>query len=261
MPYVEVAAPAGSERTAAAAAHWARIEAARPDLRAAVALQRRLIGVVVELTDAVERARLPRLSLPPRYVAAKLGRGIPALAGEPIPLPVVALKPALLQLCAELAAGGAGDAAGHIGAAIDSGQLDAGSLLTASLAREQSTIRTAAVHTGVAPDLLWLVAELAISPFAYVLGRLLYAGAPPQEPIGVALAKWEQGYCPACGSWPALAEVAPACRRVLRCSFCAAAWAPAGTGCIYCGESGERFTGHAATGAGCRLETCGACSG
>ncbi len=99
---------------AAAASRWAAILAARPELAPAVALQQQLIALVVDLTETVEHARLPRLSLPPRYLAAKLTRGIPAFATEPIPLPVPALAPALLSLCDELARGGAGETAEHI---------------------------------------------------------------------------------------------------------------------------------------------------
>jgi FdhE protein len=260
MPYVDVAVPPRAARAASAAARWDRLEVARPDLRPAVALQRRLIGLVVQLTETVEQARLPRLSLPPRYLAAKLGRGIPALSGEPIPLPVVALRPALLHLCTELAQGGAGDAAVHIRDAVESGGLDAASLLTASLAREQHAIRTAAAHKGLAADLLWLVAELAVSPFVYVLERSLFAGERQQLLLGEALARWERGYCPACGSWPALAE-ANGDRRVLRCSFCAAAWEPATHACIYCRDSGEAFTTRAIGAPDRRLELCTACSG
>src|SRR4029079_5124521 len=51
---------------------------------------------------------------------------------------------------------------------------------------------------------------------------------------------WSHGYCPACGSWPALAECADS-HRVLRCSFCAVAWELSTYACIYCGESGEPF--------------------
>ena len=66
-------------------------------------------------------------------------------------------------------AGGAGEAAEHIKAPIDETRLDAGSLLTASLNRDQAAIRTGAAHRGLAPDLLWLVAELAVSPFVHAL--------------------------------------------------------------------------------------------
>jgi hypothetical protein len=101
---------------------------------------------------------------------------VPVFSGEPIPLPVPLLHASLLQLCGALASGGAGEAAEHIQSAIESGSMDAGSLLTASLARDQTAIRTGAVHRGLAPDLVWLVAELAVSPFAHALQRTLFAG-------------------------------------------------------------------------------------
>jgi FdhE protein len=253
-------------RLAEASSRWAALAAARPDLEPAVALQRQLIGLVVDLAEAIERGRLPRLALPPRYVAAKLARGVPALAGEPIPLPVALVKPALIRLCEALSAGGAGAAADNIKTAILETRLDAGSLLTASLSRDQAAIRTGAVHRGLAPDLVWLVAELAISPFAHALQRVVFptgtAGTRPDgaSQLNDALANWNHGFCPACGSWPAIAEVVSG-RRGLRCSFCAYAWEMHGARCIYCGESGEPFTAAAANPQreDRRLELCSAC--
>src|SRR5512144_308120 len=108
MPYVALAQATREARDLAAADRWAALVSLRPELQPAIALQHELLGLVTELADRIERGRLPRLSLPPRYLAAKLQRGIPALAGEPIPLPVPLLKPALVTLCDVLARGGAG---------------------------------------------------------------------------------------------------------------------------------------------------------
>src|SRR5207253_1040243 len=71
-----------------AAERWQAMREARPDFEPALDLQRRLLTIVIDVMVAVDASPLPRLSLPPRYLAAKLGRGVPALAGEPIPLPV-----------------------------------------------------------------------------------------------------------------------------------------------------------------------------
>ena len=178
---------------------------------------------------------------------------------QPIPLPVQILQATLLRLCDELAAGGAGEAAAHIKAAIEGGTLDAGSLLTASLARDQHAIRTGAAHRGLAPDLVWLAAELAVGPVAHTLQRMLLANTPA-APLADALAAWPHGYCPACGSWPALAEVVDG-HRVLRCSFCAAGWELATYACVYCGESGEPFVTAAPDEErkDRRVEICGGC--
>jgi FdhE protein len=231
---------------ASAERRWQALVAAKPDLQPAVSLQRRLLTYVVDLTGTIAAGRLPRLSLPAKYVAAKLSRGVPALAGEPIPLPAPLLKPALIKFCAELAAGGAGEPARHIAETIEAGRIDAGSLLTASLARDQEAIRTGATHLGLAPDLAWLVAELAVGPVAHLLQRSLFAtpvlgdrGASA-GPLAQALAEWNKGYCPACGSWPAVAEVVEG-HRLLRCAFCAATWERTIYACVYCDEQGDAF--------------------
>ena len=187
-PYIDVPPSRRDDLLASAGARWDAILAARPDLTPAIDLQRRLITLVVDLAHAIDHGRLPRLSLPPKYVAAKLERGVPAFAGEPIPLPVPVLTPPLLRLCSELASGGAGEAAEHIRSAIESGSIEAGSLLAASLSRHQEAIRDGAVHRGLAPDLVWLVAELAVSPFAHALQRLLFANAASDEALAAARA-------------------------------------------------------------------------
>jgi FdhE protein len=271
MPYVPVSPATRAELGAAAEGRWKAIVDERPELGGAVDLQRKLIARVITLGHVLGAARLPRLSLPGRYVAAKLARGVPALTGEPIPLPVPVLTETLLGLCGDLAAGGAGDAAEHIRTLVQDGTLDAGSLLTASLSRDQTAIRTGAAHRGLAADLVWLVAELAVGPFAYVLQRTLFATAvsaantSPTEvrgPIAMALDEWSHGYCPACGSWPAMAEVVDG-HRVLRCSFCAAAWELPTYACVYCGEDGEPFVtaAPAEDRKDRRVEVCSSCSG
>jgi FdhE protein len=260
MGYVALEPVGGDARLEAAESRWRSILVRRPDLQPAVELQRRLIALVAQLGDAVRQGRLPRLSLPPKYLAAKLAKGIPALAGEPLPIPVAVLKPTLLQLCRELEAGGAGEAARRIRLAIEEKRLDAGSLLTASLARDQQAIRTGCIERGLAPDLVWLVAELAVSPFAHALQQLLLGPARHDLALADALEVWPHGYCPACGSWPALAESAGG-RRILRCSFCALAWELKAYACIYCGEDGEKFVTVAPDEArkDRRLELCAAC--
>jgi FdhE protein len=259
MPLVALEPATRQSRLAVAAARWNALLAVRPDLEPAISLQRQLIGLVVDLAETVEHGRLPRLSLPAKYLAAKLTRGVPALAGEPIPLPMAVLKPVLVRLCEELAAGGAGDAALRIRDSIVETRLEAGSLLGASLARDQAAIRAGANHRGLAADLLWLVAELAVSPFAHALQRsLLPTGS--ETALTEALRQWTHGFCPACGSWPAIAEVTGS-GRALRCSFCAFAWELPGYSCVYCGETGRPFVTAAPDEhrKNRRLELCGSC--
>src|SRR5262245_37660535 len=133
MPYVAVSPEKHPIVLETAERRWRAVLEARADLAPAIDLQRRLLTLVSELGGTIENGRVPRLSLPPKYLAAKLARGVPVLAGEPIPLPVSLMKPTLGRLCEALAEGGAGDAATHIRDAIDGGSMEAGSLLSASL--------------------------------------------------------------------------------------------------------------------------------
>jgi FdhE protein len=263
MPHVLIPAISRQNQADLAEQRWRDVLAARPDLAPALDLQRRLLRLVSDLGATLEAGRLPRLSLPPKYLAAKLARGVPVLAGEPIPLPVAVLRPALGRLCEALAEGGAGEAATHIRDAIVNGSIEAGSLLTASLARNQAAIRTGASHRGLAPDLVWLVAELAVSPFVHTLQRSLFGHAREASiDLQLALDAWNRGYCPACGSWPALAEVVGG-HRTLRCSFCSSAWELSTYACIYCEESGEKFVTAAPDEErkDRRLEVCSTCGG
>jgi len=78
-----------------------------------------------------------------------------------------------------------------------------------------------------------------VSPVACALQRSLL-GSGTSEDLAAALQGWNRGYCPACGSWPALAEVVSG-HRTLRCSFCSTAWEINAYACVYCEESGEPF--------------------
>jgi FdhE protein len=261
MPHVTIQGFSRADLLDSAGRRWQVIRETRPEMEPALALQRDLLTLTIDLAAALARGRLPRLSLPPKYLAAKLARGVPALAGEPIPLPVPILTPALFALCDALANGGAGDAATHIRESLDGGKLEPASLLTASLHRDQAALRTGAMHRGLSPDLMWLVAELAVSPFAHALQRMLF-GAPSAGELQTALDAWNRGYCPACGSWPAVGEVAGG-HRTLRCSFCSCAWELRTYACIYCEESGEGFVTAApdADRKDRRIEVCASCGG
>jgi len=264
MAYVAIPGGKRADLSEKAEARWQALRDTRPDLAPALDLQRRLLTLVSDLAEKLDAGRLPRLSLPPKYLAAKLTRGVPAFVGEPIPLPVPLLAPALVRFCDALAEGGAGDAAIHIRDKIVTGDIEPASLLGASLTRNQAAIRTGAVHRGLAPDLVWLIAELAVSPFVHALQRMLFAGAT--DPLEVALSSWSHGYCPACGSWPALAEVVfsgGGGHRTLRCSFCSSGWELPKYACIYCEHTGADFVTAAPNEErkDRRVEACSACGG
>jgi hypothetical protein len=247
-----------------ASARWAEIGAKSPDLASPVALQQRLVHLTLEVSSRLDAVQLPEP--PASLILDKWRRGQPAFSNELLPIPPF-LGDFLPAFCTALAEGGAGDSALHIRDALTSGGIDAGSLLSVSLARNQKAIRTSALHMGFSPDLVWLVGELGSAPLAHLLQSRLLARAEA-DGVGPVLRAWQHGYCPCCGSWPVFIELYEH-TRALRCSFCAASYpgpsGPAGERlsrqCIYCGNSGEHFFVAAPDVAqpNRRVELCGAC--
>jgi FdhE protein len=262
MPYAVLPPVDREARLALAELRWCAMLASRPDLRAAVALQRTLIGLVIDLAAAFDVRGVTKLSLPPRYLTIKLAAGIPALSGEPIQAPADVLRPTLVHLCRALADGGGGEAALQMRAAIEADRIDAGALLTLALRREQAALRVAATRAGLGHDLLWLVADLAVAPYAHALLDTLFGAPAPGSPLGNSLDAWTRGYCPLCGSWPAVIESAGD-HRLLRCGLCAAAWETMTNACVYCGNGGDGFAAITPDPdqPTRRAETCTACHG
>ncbi len=245
---------------------WNEIAANFPDLEPALVLQKAMLRLLIDARDQLEDSRAGLPEATPAVVLGKWSRGLPALRNEAIPIPD-ALKDILPALCDALAHGGAGDSAAHIRDALTGGEIDAGSLLRVSLARNRNAIRTSSLHHGFAPDLVWLVGELGSSPLAHYC-QTHVLGAPE---LKAAIGGWNRGYCPCCGSWPALIETldGPGRRSAsreggpqwLRCSYCAATWELASSRCLYCDNHDHRFVAAAPDIArpGRRLELCGAC--
>lgn len=240
-----------------ASRRWAEIGAISPDLAPAVALQQRLLRLILDAARQLDQP-LPS-SLTPAVVLAKWRRGLPALRNEQVPIPD-SLKDLLPSFCSVIADAGAGDSAGHIRDALLHGHIDAGSLLGVSLARNRKAIRTSALHMGFSPDLVWLIGELGSSPLAHHLQQRLLA-SDPRAGKGIRPQDWNRGYCPFCGSWPVFIESCGGSRS-LRCSFCALAWEVQAHRCIYCGNSGESFVSAApdVDRAERRVELCGQCA-
>jgi FdhE protein len=231
---------------------WAEIGANTPDLVPAIALQRRLLRLMLDALRAVEEARPIELTVQP--AREKWHRGLPALRSETISIPP-GLNRFLPPLCTALAECGAGESALHIRDAITSKNIDADSLLAVSLARNQKAVRTSALHMGFSPDLVWLIGELGSAPLAHHLSSAFELSAPRDD-------EWDRGYCPICGSWPALIESRDGSAK-LRCSYCAFEWSLRSNRCLYCGNDGADFVTAAPdiNEPQRRVELCGRCSG
>jgi FdhE protein len=180
-----------------------------------------------------------------------------------IHVPGVAVERVAAEMLAfldELAWGGAGEAARRIARALADGSLDLASACAASLARDEAAGRAMASESGLNLQVLWMAADLVTAPIANAIQQTLLADGG--DDVREAIARWNRGTCPACGSWPALAEFFFG-ERLHRCAYCAAAWRIESRGCTYCGEGGEHFRAIPVDRSrpGKRLEVCRRCGG
>ncbi len=240
---------------------WHRLVEARPDLTAAVDLQRVLVTRGLEL-GADPAVVAQRTTAVPDDLLDRFSRREAPVLELAVELDVDRLTSYLLRFCDDFAAGGAGEPARNVRRVLEQGEIEPGSLMRASLLRQQEPIRMRATHLGVSPDLVWLVAELSVGPLAHRLQHAALVSAETADPKALAATRsWSRGHCPACRSWPAFAESWSG-HRHLRCSFCGADWCPPEETCVYCDRGGNGFL-TAADGDRLtrRLEFCRSCGG
>jgi FdhE protein len=245
-----------------AMARWAAIGHEQPQLGRALDLQRRLVGRQLDLLATLGPV-VAGFALPTEtHVLDLLADGFPVLRGGIGPLPVDLLGPVMVDLARDIAEISGYHAATRVGEAIASGTIDAAALLAHVYQRDQEAVRQMAADPHVVVDLVWLVGDLAAAPVVHMQQVAALREGVADSPVREALERWDQGYCPACGSWPALGEFFFG-ERLLRCAFCAATWRPPSYRCAYCGTASEDFKTIVVERErpGRRLELCRSCGG
>lgn len=237
---------------------WNSIKSEYPELTDAITLQRRILNRSLKLSEKVDAYFPVDRKFNKSDIIHRLDQKIPAFSGESLAVDAIHLKPFLLGFCEDFSLAGGGLPVERLLNILTKEEINIASLLSASLMRQLKPIRTIANHISVSPDLLWLVAELSVAPIA---NQLQCKYLVSHEDIRNILKGWNKGFCPACGSWPAFAELVKE-KKSLRCSFCGLAWTPAPYCCIYCEESSESFLKAVETGEkNLAVEMCRSCGG
>ena len=157
-----------------ATAKWAEIEAKLPDLAPALALQQRLLRLLLDASAGLDEAAALNLS-----AAADLGQMETWRAGD-AERDNRRFRHASQRSCRRSARHwlkvAPATAPGTSATRLPPETIDAASLLNVSLARNQAAIRTSALHMGFSPDLVWLIGELGSSPLAHHLSTSSWWG-------------------------------------------------------------------------------------
>lgn len=250
------------QRRARAEGRWTHLATAHPGLARAIALQRRTLNTQLDLLWAVWPLVAEAPTPAETAVLSRLADGQPVLRAELAPLPVDVLTPVAVDLGAAITEASGYAAARRVADALASRKVDPARLLALVYQRDHDTVRHLAAEHALNLDMLWLLGDLVVAPIAHLHQRAALRDGEPESPVREGLERWDHGYCPACGSWPALAEFFFG-ERLLRCAFCACTWRPRLDQCVYCGTRDERFATVVPDRGqpGRRIELCRACGG
>lgn len=221
-------------------ARWTALAASFPHLARALALQRRTLGTQFDLLRSVGPMDHASTVPPETVVLNRLADGLPVLRASLPPLPVDVLTPVMIDLGETITASTGYAAARRVAQALARRVIDPARLVALVYQRDQDGVRQLAGEHSLVLDMLWLLGDLVVAPIVHLQQAAALRDGQPDSPVREALERWEQGFCPACGSWPALAEFFFG-ERLLRCAFCACTWRQAADQCVYCGERGELF--------------------
>ncbi|MFH1137397.1 MAG: formate dehydrogenase accessory protein FdhE [Pseudomonadota bacterium] len=121
------------------------------------------------------------------------------------------------------------------------------------LAGRHSDMKALAEKAGVKAELVFYLIQLALKPSLRAVNRAV-------DQI-IEERGWREGFCPLCGSEPAMARLEPAGQRTLHCGLCGREWRFSRMDCPFCRTADqERISYLFVEGeAGYRLYTCQGC--
>lgn len=133
---------------------------------------------------------------------------------------------------------------------------EARAIFLAAVNGDHAALDGRATSTGASLEGLRSLAHLLSMPYLHACARS-WALNPD--------ARWSQGYCPVCGSWPAFAELRGIERtRHLRCGRCGVGWPMLVLTCTYCATTAHETLGTLVvddTKSRFALDVCHGCSG
>jgi FdhE protein len=149
---------------------------------------------------------------------------VPLLHGATLTLERSALQSLFDQLLRSASRSGTAKMAGLQSAL--RANLDASLLFRYSVSHDRDRAKEVVADIGADSEALLAIVDLLPLPFLQACYRRWAASIPES---------WMEGYCPACGAWPAFAEVRGIERsRYFRCGRCGGAWQAHCLFCPYC---------------------------
>jgi FdhE protein len=178
---------------------------------------------------AKELVRLTSIQVPDKLLAMKQKEGFPLTdrAGFTVDMEASeALLRALFKVAAETNEVLA-EAGKKLADALEKGKLDASTLFSAVLSEASHSFRGLAEELDVGENILAFFGYNSVWPSVSLCAEQLAAYLDDEV-------SWKKGYCPVCGSPPALSILRDEGNRFLFCSFCGHEWHTQRIYCPFC---------------------------
>ncbi|MCD4804741.1 MAG: formate dehydrogenase accessory protein FdhE [Desulfobacterales bacterium] len=211
------------------------IKALRPAYEGILAFYEKLF-LAQEATK--KHMRLQPIEIPGDLLAVKRKEGFPLIARKDFRVDIKASEALLREIC-QLACE-ANEVLTHAGVklmdALDKGTVDAPTLLSKTLSEDDIYFDETAKSLEIDKEVLLFMAHGSIRPsLSLCAGQL--ATYIDKDTL------WEKGYCPVCGSPPAISILRGEGERFLFCSFCDHEWHSQRIYCPFC-ENKDQKTLH-----------------
>jgi FdhE protein len=210
-----------------------KIRAAVATLKQVRPVYTEMLGFYEHLFVAQEQCRrsihIDPISIPPDTLALKQKEFFPLINIDEFTVNVSGSRQLLPKICriAGKANGPLEQAAGKILPALEASRIDVPSLFNALIAGEETLLDDVSRQLEISREILTFFTYNSIQP-------AVTTGADQLAAYLTGNTSWEKGYCPICGSPPALALFDAEGHRSLACSFCRHEWSVPRIFCPFC---------------------------
>ena len=231
----------------------AAVKEARPAYRGLIDFYEKLF---LAQEASKKEARLEPIEIPSDLLAVKGKEGFPLIDTSDFRIDIEASETLLRAFCRIAAESNntLAEAVPKIIDALDKGRLDVSTLFSKVLGEDDDYWDDMERRLHVDKKILAFAAYSSVRPSLCMCAEQLAAYLNRE-------ARWAKGYCPICGSPPALSLIRGEGERFLLCSFCGHEWRTTRIGCPFC-ENKDQKTLHyffSDEEKDCRVHVCDQC--
>ena len=212
------------------------IKAMRPAYKDLLAFYEKLF---LAQEDSKKHIHLQPIKIPENLLSVKQKEKFPLITRTDFTVDIKTSEALLREICG--LAGEANEVLAYVGVklmdALDRGTVDASVLLSKTLNKDDIYFDETAKNLGIDKEVLLFMAHGSIRPSLSLCAEQLTTYIDNKDTL------WEKGYCPVCGSSPAISILRGEGERFLFCSFCDHEWHSQRIYCPFC-ENKDQKTLH-----------------